>query len=182
MIQIRVAQLNGQRLAKLRRELGDMTAADFFRSVATSDEVAETLEYMEEVSPPIGQPSETKLWLAEQGIRPLGVPFSKGWRIKRVSQGSRIEWRISNVLERSAEGRAKFRSIEFGSRTTQWTASRDFSFKSGGSWYSIDAGSVMIHWGNQPANVLGKTTDFIERVIRQRLADKVTDRVRKKLA
>lgn len=172
-------ELNNRRLAKLRDELG-YTAGSFLKTVSLTEERERIQQFMEDASPSGGDVSETKKWLDSAGIRPLGLQFAKAWRVRRQTEGSRIVWVISNVLTSGTrEERAKFFSIEFGSKTRVWTAKRSFSFKNR-KWYHIAEGTEVIHWGNKPADVIGQTRTFVENVMMPELRAKVTNIVRQR--
>lgn len=159
-VSILAYELNANRLKKLRRELGYVGSGDFFRTIPLSQEREQIKTYMEQVSPK-GEMSETKQWLAANGQRRLSVQFAKSWRITRETEGNRIVWRISNVLSSgSARDQMKFYSIEFGSRTSTWIAERTLRFKNS-KWFAIGEGSEVRHWGNRPADVIKKTSDFV---------------------
>lgn len=183
MVSVKVYDVNGNRLAKLMRELDYLSAGDFLRTIPLAEERKETEEYMREVSPPKGHDSETTLWLIQNGLRPELPSFREGWRVKRVTVGNRIAWSFTNILEtmRVSGAAAKFKSIEFGSKTTYWEAEREFSFKDG-RWFHVDEGQPMLHRGNKPADVIGKTTRFVATVLAPKVGLKVDALVRRRLA
>lgn len=183
MVSVKIYEVNGNRLAKLGRELDYLSAGDFFRTLPLAEERRETEEYMREVSPPKGHDSETTLWLIENGLRPAMPSFREGWRVKRVTLGNRIAWSFTNILEsvRITGAAVKFRSIEFGSKTTYWESPREYMFKDG-RWYHVDEGQPMLHRGNKPANVLGKTTQFVASVLAPKVGLKVDALVRRRLS
>lgn len=173
-LNIVINQVNGRRLDKLRRELDYMSATDMFRTIPLAEERREVEEYMADISPK-GEPSETKRWLAEHGRRALLPRFATGWRVKRLVIGNRLAWSITNVLESSSldGARAKFRSVEFGSRSSTWKATRKLSFLAHSQWFRFSAGQEIKHVGNPPADVLGKVSTFVETYMIPQIASKV---------
>lgn len=183
-VQIKVSEVNSQRLAKLQRELGYLDSRDFLRTIPLAAERRTVEEYMESISPRGDNVSKTTLWLAERGIKPLLPKFATGWRVKRVSVGNRIVWQISHILETTNRigGQVKFRSIEFGSRTEVWSAKRDFKFlDANGRWHSFSEDDEITHWGNPPANIIEKTSEFIRTVMLPQIASKVRNIVEHRL-
>lgn len=185
MIKVRVYQVNGNRLAKLRRELGYLTAADFFKRIPLAEERREVEEKLEEESPKGGEISETKAWLAERGLRKLQPRFRTGWRVKRSVSGTQLSWQISHLLlsSRNSSHRAKFLSIEYGSKRSAWAPNKQFHFKSAqGQWYSFADGHPIVHQANPAANVIKKTSEFIQLVMIPALNDKIKRIVDRRLS
>ncbi len=182
MVTVKVYTVNGNRLAKLSRELDYLSAGDFFRTIPLAEERRDVERYMKDVSPPHGRVSDTTQWLADHGIRPLLPSFSEGWRVKRVTQGNRIAWSFTNILEsiRNTGALVKFKSIEFGSKTTEWESPRDYFFKDR-RWFHVDEGQPMLHYGNKPANVIVKASEYVATVLAPRIGLKVDDLVRRRL-
>lgn len=183
-VQVKVYQVNGNRLARLSRELEYINAQDFLRTVPLAEERKEVQQYMEGISPRGDNPSMTKVWLAERGLRKMLPQFATGWRIKRVTTGNRLTWQISHILETSPlkGAQAKFRSIEFGSNTTTWNPPRAYKFRdSYGRWHSFSEESTVVHWGNEPADIISKTSDFVRLVMVPQIAAKVSDIIESRL-
>lgn len=184
MISVKVVQLNGNRLAKIRRELRYLTSDAFFKTIPLSSFEDDVVKKLRDLSPK-GR-SKYRRYLAGLGIVPDSGDrtFRDGWRVKRGTKGTKIEFTIWNLLETigGKRGEAKFRSIEFGSKTTQWVAKRMFRFKSKGEWVTIAAGRSMTHSGNDGAEVQKRTAEYIENVLLPKIGAHVNKLVEQRLS
>jgi hypothetical protein len=92
MISVKVVQLNGNRLAKIRRELGYLSTDDFFRTIPLAD-FSDLVEAKLRALSPSGK-SKYRAYLSSLGHPRESLSFKESWRVKRGNKGSKIEFTI----------------------------------------------------------------------------------------
>lgn len=178
-----VVQFSQRQFNELSRQLGYISAADFFKTVPLAEERRHVEAKLKQYSPPKGKPSATALWLHERGIRPLGRSVRESWRVTRMTGALTQYWVITNLLESRniKRYRAHFRSVEFGSATKWWFNRRTFRFKSHGRWTTVRRGR-QLHLGNEGANAIKKTKAYIAVEMRPWFEKKVRWTIEDRLA
>lgn len=188
MIQVGIYVLNPNRLKKLQRELGYLTSDEFFRTIPLANFESQVLEFLKTVSPE-AKGNRYAEYLTSLGYRSSRAKdslshFKDGWRVSRETTGNKISFKVWNVLETvaGAKGLAKFKSVEYGSKTSVWIASRFFRFQSKQGWISIKAGQAVTHRGNKGVDAQSKTRTYIEAVLLPQIKANVEALVARRLA
>lgn len=181
MISVKVVQLNGNRLAKVRQELRYLSTDDFFRTIPLVD-FSDLVEAKLRALSPSGR-SKYRAYLESLGHPKESLSFSQSWRVKRGNRGARIEFTIWNLLETigGRSGDAKFKAIEFGSNASEWIVRRTFKIKIKRDWITMVEGRSMTHAGNDAANVQARTRDYIEQVLLPRIGLRINNLIENRL-
>lgn len=152
-------------LHRLRSALAEFGSAAVYRQLNLGAEQRRLLAFLEDVSPKASPEtlSDTKRWLIRRGLhRP--TYFSKNWRVDLEKRGvAGVALLVYNVLESGTRRqRAKFRAVEFGSRTSFWEARAEKWWKLRGRWLVQEEELVYKHEATPPARVLSKAEEYIQ--------------------
>jgi hypothetical protein len=180
MISVKVVQLNGNRLAKIRRELNYVSTDEFFRTIPLADFESLVEKKLRSLSP-TGK-SRYRSYLQALGY-PSERTLKDGWRVKRETRGSKIEFTVWNLLETigGKSGKAKFNALEYGSNASEWIAKRMFRFKIGRQWVTIAQGRSVSHAGNEGAHAQERTREYIEQVLLPKIGTRIENLIAKRL-
>lgn len=179
MIDVKVIHPESRRMGRIKDALDFLSSAEFFRTIPLASEMEQIREFMFRISPDRRKTRYTEL------SKPDLPPFGESWIVRRRTQGNSIVIELDNRLySRSHAGRDKFIGVEFGSTASTWTARKMFRFKYGPGkkqWVTVAEGSDWEHAESPAANVLEKTSAFIENVMIPRITDKFHSIVERRL-
>jgi hypothetical protein len=182
---VRVHLLNPNRLKKVQRELGYLTGDAFLRTIPLADFGRDIEQFLKDNSPSSSEGEYARFRASIGHVMTEGrfLKFAESWRVRRETSSNKVSFKIWNLLETigGKEGEAKFRSIEYGSKTTSWIVRNAFKVKIKGDWVTLAAGRSVTHTGTEAANVQGKVADYIEDVIRPQVGERVREAVWRRL-
>jgi hypothetical protein len=174
MIEIKVIHLGSSRIKKIRDALDYASSGEFFKTIPLADIVRDISSYMSRISPA----RRTRRYTTGGNIPP---PFNS-WVVKRTTDGNRVFITLDNRLNfmnfGGRAGIAKFTAVESGTEASTWTAKRTFRFKFGPGkkqWATVAEGSDWEHGATPAANVLPKTSDYIQEVLIPRISSRVEE-------
>jgi len=182
MIEIKVINLQGSRLNKIRDALGYLSSPDFLRTLPLADFIKDVSSYMERISPHRRRRQFTS-------GQPKLPHFANNWVVKRSTDGNRVFLTLDNKLNflnfGGRAGIAKFAAIETGSTSSTWTAKRTFRFKYGPGkkqWAVVGEGSDWEHAASPAANVLPRTSDYIQDVLMPKIRQRVGETIERRMS
>jgi hypothetical protein len=183
MTRIKVIQLNPNRLKKIRRELDFLSNQDFFKTIPLAEYERLIAEALRDFSP--RGSSGYRDYLINLGFPATGAlrSFADSWRTKRETEGTRVFFKVWNLLNTSSgsAGKAKFAAVEYGTKASTWIASRTFRFKSKGDWITIKEGRPVAHAETKGAEVQRTVADYVEGYLLPRIGADVEALIAKRM-
>lgn len=181
MIEIKVISLGESRIKKIRDALDYASSGEFFRTIPLADMVRGIRSYMEQISPK----GKGKRYTISS--TPELPSFSENWVVRRNTEGNKVNITLDSRLNflnfGGRAGIAKFVAVEGGTEASTWTAKRTFKFKFGpgkNQWAKVSEGSDWEHGATPAANVIPRTSDYIQEVLIPKIKTRVEETIQRR--
>jgi len=184
MIGLKTNVVTPQKVAALKRVIGDLVRGEeLLRVVRTKAIADEILDYLQTITP---RGKRSSGWELRTGavLSGANMHLADSWRVKRRNLGTRLVLTVHSLLESvgGGRGRAKLMSIEYGRREGKFQAKAEFRFKGDYSWVNVPEGGWLKIAAMPPADILGSAENYLKGTLIPEIRGEVERSLARKMA